>query len=105
MAHELLITFPDEKTRIEFLSKLDNDLWSDTYGEDWQHLLKNVDRIFYELPDQEDTLKDRGYKTVMNTSEAGHWLERGLPPGKTFEEHFWGWKDGKPPVKAKGGLN
>mgnify|MGYP001388670536 FL=1 len=51
MAHQLLITFPDAKTRIEFLSKLDNDLWSDTYGEDWQHLLKNVDRIFYELPD------------------------------------------------------
>ena len=57
MAHQLLVTFPDAKTRIEFLSKLDNDLWSDTYGEDWQHLLKNVDRIFYELPDQEDTLK------------------------------------------------
>ena len=40
MAHQLLVTFPDAKTRIEFLSKLDNDLWSDTYGEDWQHLLK-----------------------------------------------------------------
>ena len=33
----------------------------------------------------------------MNTSEAGHWLETST--GKTFEEHFWGWKDGKPPLK------
>ena len=24
-------------------------------------------------------------------------------PGKTFEEHFWGWKDGKPPVKPTTG--
>ena len=104
MTPQLLITFPDAKTRIEFLSKLDNDLWNG-YGEDWQHLLKNVNRISYELPDQDVTLNDRGYKTVMNTSEAGFWLEKGLPPGKTWEEHFWGWKDGKPPVKAKGGLN
>ena len=104
MAHELLITFPDEETRREFVSKLDNDLWGD-YGDDWQHLLENHKRIFYELPDQERIFKDLKCKTTMTLSEAGWWLDKQLPPGKTFEEHFWGWKDGKPPVKAKGGQN
>ena len=67
MAHELLITFPDEETRREFVSKLDNDLWGD-YGDDWQHLLENHKRIFYELPDQERIFKDLKCKIICGAA-------------------------------------
>ena len=104
--NELLITFPDAETRREFLSKVDHHLHDGYgYGDDWKHLSENVDRIFCELPDQERTLKDRNCRTTLTLIEAESWLHNMLPPGKTFEEHFWGWKDGKPPVKAKGGQN